>query len=554
MQNCVRALLKVVDGIAQISALGVVKVDDVLAGANGQSILIDAVEVVAVDVDLFIRTLDLCSEGLIAYGLRFVQDLVRGLLKVVDGIAEVVALGVVNVDDVLASADGQGLLIDAVVVIAVDVDLFVGARDRFAYVLSPTRLRVQHFVRALFKVLDGVLRSVCRLFPCADQFNICLVDGNCISHGFAVIRPTVEVVSVGARVIGVTGLLHRCLLAGNIMLRILRRVYGCFVFKPIRHLIGLNGGVRRGNRSKSTVTLGESCATAIGIILAGGTPVRAVGVGLDIEGHDQLIAAGGGPVSYDVFLAGIVKISDRDGLFVEIDSDTRSDILAIVRPSITALISDLLDRRVGGRAGLVRRIAKSEVLRQRIRQDGVPIRLDAGLKNRAGDLLENSTQVATRNVHIVLGVGLLSSTVHTLCVGIIGGHIVHEVIDITAGISDHTNGENLCTVGVLCGMRLSDRTSRLTGFIAVLSRLTVCKENNNAGASFTQSVVRKHIVRHLHAVGRTGRTAGSQIIDGGSDIRTGRSYQCSPIIFWLQVDIAACQFAVNLHMVSLIII
>ena len=58
MQNIVRIFLKVVDRIAQVAALGVVKIDDILAGANGQGFLIGVGIVVADDVDLFISTLD----------------------------------------------------------------------------------------------------------------------------------------------------------------------------------------------------------------------------------------------------------------------------------------------------------------------------------------------------------------------------------------------------------------------------------------------------------------------------------------------------------------
>ena len=83
-------------------------------------------------------------------------------------------------------------------------------------------------------------------------------------------------------------------------------------------------------------------------------------------------------------------------------------------------------------------------------------------------------------------------------------------------------------------MRLRDRTSRLTGFIAFLSRLAVCEENNNAGASPTQFVVLKHFVCHFHAVGRAGRAAGSQIINCGSDGFVIGTYQSVPIILFCQ--------------------
>ena len=360
MQNSVRALFKVVDGIAEVVALGVVNVDDVIASANGQGILIGAVVVVAVDVDLFISTRDLCSEGHTGLNLLLVQNSVRALFKVVDGIAEVAALGVVNVDDILRliGADGQGVLIDAVVVVAIDSDNFISTLDLSAYVLSPTLL-VQNLVCTLLKVVDGIRRSVCRLSPSANQFNICFVDGNCIAHRVAVIRPTVEGVGEVTRVIGVTGLLHGCLLVGNIIPLILGTscVVRCSFIKLIRHLIGFNVGFRGGNRSERFLTdFGESCLAAIGIILFRSAPVLIAGIGLDIEGHDQLIAAGVGSVSsvsYDVVLIGIVKTADRDGLSIETDSYFLSDILAIARPFTITLISNLLDRHTGDRAVLV---------------------------------------------------------------------------------------------------------------------------------------------------------------------------------------------------------
>ena len=394
-------------------------------------------------------------------------------------------------------------------------------------------------------MLDRVLRSVCRLSPSAGQ---CNVPGN--SNRFtidivATILPTVEGVGVVTRVIGVTGLLHGCLLAGNIILSILRTCYVArfIAIKLIRHLIGVNGGFRRGNRSESITIVGESCLAVIGFILFRIGPVLTAGVGLDIEGHDQLIAAGVGSVSYDVFLGGIVKTADRDGLCSRVKCNAYIINRFWITPRLTiAVVLLLLNCHAGDRAVIVRHTVKIEVLGQRIRQDGARIRRNAGVKNGAGDLLENTTQVATRNVHIVRVAGLVAGSnlptppfVRCVSVGVIGGHIVHEILDLSAGVFiKHTNRENLCTVGVLCGIRLSDRRPRLVGVIAVLSRLAICEENNNAGASLTQSVVLKHIVCHFHAVGRAGRAAGSQIINCGSDGFVIEPYQSVPIILFCQ--------------------
>ena len=157
MQDLVRALLKVVDGIAEVVALGVVNVDDVLASGDGQSILIDAVVVVAVDGDNLGSTRDRRFEGHTILNLLIMQDLVRVLLKVVDLVAEVVALGVVNVDDILAGANGQGFLIGAVVVVAVNGNRFISTRDHCFESLIAYGLRLaQNLVRIFLKVVDRI--------------------------------------------------------------------------------------------------------------------------------------------------------------------------------------------------------------------------------------------------------------------------------------------------------------------------------------------------------------------------------------------------------------
>ena len=81
----------------------------------------------------------------------------RILLKVVHRVAQVVPLRVVDVDYVLAGSNRQRFLVHAVVVVAVNLDLFVRRRD-----LSPERLIlyglciVKHLVCALLKVVHRV--------------------------------------------------------------------------------------------------------------------------------------------------------------------------------------------------------------------------------------------------------------------------------------------------------------------------------------------------------------------------------------------------------------
>ena len=286
------------------------------------------------------------------------QTIVR-LAVVFDGLAvrgQRDVLVVVEVDDILTvvSVDRDGLrLLNGGVALNLD-----GEFGNFGTILrgllggSCTGDRL-----AIPEVVHGISRSVRRIGPSADQCNV-PGNRNRFTIDFVVtILPTVEGVGVAARVNGTLfGLLYPCRLAGNIILSILRRIYAvrCSFIKPILHLIGVNGGFRRGDRSESIVTVGESCRVVVGLILCRSGPVLTVDVGLDIEGHNQLIAAGGGSVSYDVFIVGIVKTADRDGLCSRVKCNAYIINRFWITPRLTiAVVLLLLNRHTGDRAVLV---------------------------------------------------------------------------------------------------------------------------------------------------------------------------------------------------------
>ena len=152
-----RDFLKVLNRIAQVGSLRVVDVDHVLASSNRQRFRIHAVVVVAADINLFVCRRDRILVRHPALNLLIVEHLVCDLLKVVHRVAQVVPLRVVDVDHVLAGSNRQRFRIHAVVVVAVDINLFACRRD-----LSPERLIlhglfiVKLLVRSLLKVLHRV--------------------------------------------------------------------------------------------------------------------------------------------------------------------------------------------------------------------------------------------------------------------------------------------------------------------------------------------------------------------------------------------------------------
>ena len=83
----------VVHGCGQVGAFGVVQVDHVLAGSNGQGILIGAVVGIAIDFNGFIGSRYGGSEGHAILYLLVMQNLVGALLQIVHPIAQVGADG-----------------------------------------------------------------------------------------------------------------------------------------------------------------------------------------------------------------------------------------------------------------------------------------------------------------------------------------------------------------------------------------------------------------------------------------------------------------------------
>ena len=83
----------VVHGCGQVGAFGVVQVDHVLAGSNGQVFLIGAVVVIAIDCNDFIGSLYDIVEGHAILYLLSMQDAVGALLQIVHPIAQVGTLG-----------------------------------------------------------------------------------------------------------------------------------------------------------------------------------------------------------------------------------------------------------------------------------------------------------------------------------------------------------------------------------------------------------------------------------------------------------------------------
>ena len=83
----------VVYGCGQVGAFGVVQVDNVLAGSNGQGFLIGAVVVITIDCNDFIGSLYDIVEGHAILYLLSMQDVVGVLLQIVHRIAQVGTLG-----------------------------------------------------------------------------------------------------------------------------------------------------------------------------------------------------------------------------------------------------------------------------------------------------------------------------------------------------------------------------------------------------------------------------------------------------------------------------
>ena len=162
MKHIGRALLKVVHLIAQVGLLRVIEGDRVLAGSNRQRILVHAVVVVAVNLNLFLLRLDHSPERLILHGLCIDNRLTRVLINVVHRVAQVVPLRVIEGDRVLAGSNRQRILVHAVVVVAVNLNLFLLRLDH-----SPERLILHGLCidNRLTRVLINVVHRVAQVVP-----------------------------------------------------------------------------------------------------------------------------------------------------------------------------------------------------------------------------------------------------------------------------------------------------------------------------------------------------------------------------------------------------
>ena len=102
-----RDFLKVLNRVAQVGSLRVVKGEHVLAGSNRQLFLVRAVVVVAVDTNRFVRRSDYSLERHPGLGHRRVKLLVRVLLKVLHRVAQVGSRRVIEVKNVLVIANRE---------------------------------------------------------------------------------------------------------------------------------------------------------------------------------------------------------------------------------------------------------------------------------------------------------------------------------------------------------------------------------------------------------------------------------------------------------------
>ena len=157
-KNLVRALLKVVHRVAQISLLRVIEGNHVLVifRRYGQTLTRRFYLVIARNVNRRFRYR--VSERHPILNLLRAKNLVRALLKVVHRVAQVGSRRVVDVDHVLAhdGSNRQRILVHAVIVVAVNRDHFVRRRDHCPERLILYGLCVEQSVRALINVVHRV--------------------------------------------------------------------------------------------------------------------------------------------------------------------------------------------------------------------------------------------------------------------------------------------------------------------------------------------------------------------------------------------------------------
>ena len=145
--------LKVLDRIAQVGSLRVVEDDLVRSGSDLNRFFRLRRRITVNRYRLFRYRF---SERLIPLGLFRKKRMTRDFLKVLDRIAQVGSLRVIDVDHVLAGSNRQRIRRRAVVVVAVNINLFVYRRDHSPERLILHGLCVEHSVRALINVVHRV--------------------------------------------------------------------------------------------------------------------------------------------------------------------------------------------------------------------------------------------------------------------------------------------------------------------------------------------------------------------------------------------------------------
>ena len=157
MQHLVGALLQIVHRVAHIGALYIVQVDNILACTNRQSLRRCTIVIVTCNVNLFISCGNRISKGLASDHLSIMQHLVGALLQIVHRVAQVVALCIVQIDNILIRTNRQSGFIRTIVGVAVNINGFISCANRSSKGLIINRLSaLHHFVGVLLQIVHRV--------------------------------------------------------------------------------------------------------------------------------------------------------------------------------------------------------------------------------------------------------------------------------------------------------------------------------------------------------------------------------------------------------------
>ena len=154
MQNLVRTFLEVLDGVAEVSVLGVVEDNLICTGTDGDGLL-GGIDRVARDIlsGLFIGLV----KGPIQYGLFCMQNLVRTFLEVLDGVGDVSSLHIGDLQDIGVSVSGDGFLTgDRTERITVGAVLGLGVGDALTE-CAGTGVTIGSRIEKIVFVVSGVL-------------------------------------------------------------------------------------------------------------------------------------------------------------------------------------------------------------------------------------------------------------------------------------------------------------------------------------------------------------------------------------------------------------